>query len=311
MRLGPLTAAVADATREAMSAVPRLWDRDHRLWQEDPTEVADRLGWLDAPARATELVPRLERLAADVVADGVTDVLLVGMGGSSLYPEVLGTTFGSQDGGMRLHVLDSTDPGAVLAVEDALPWDRTLLVPASKSGTTIEMACHLERFLVRLHEAHGDDAGRFVTPITDPGSELDERAASDGYRRVFHGQPDVGGRFSALTPFGLWPAALLGLDVREHVGPASKELEAARTTDPADNAPATLGAVVLTTGSTAGFITLFAGVTLQGEPTPAEFPTEAGGWEAAIFYACYLPLLLWGPLLAAVAYAYHRRRRSS
>jgi transaldolase / glucose-6-phosphate isomerase len=244
MQLGPLAAAVETATAEAMDLVPRIWDRDHTVWGEDPTEIADRLGWLDAPDRADAVADDLRAAADEVIRDGITDVLLVGMGGSSLYPEVLATTFGPQDGAPRLHVLDSTDPGAVLAVEAALPWDRTLVVPASKSGTTIEMACHLERFLVRLREAHGDDAGRFVTPITDPGSELDQRATAEGFRRVFHGQPDVGGRFSALTPFGLWPAALLGLDVRTHVAAARQELGAARSTDPDENLPATLGAVM-------------------------------------------------------------------
>ena len=246
MQLGPLTEGVAAATADALELVPRIWDRDHTVWGPDPTEVADRLGWLDAPDRADALLPELRRAADAVAADGITDVLLVGMGGSSLYPEVLGTVFGPTPGSPRLRVLDSTDPAAVLAVEDALPWQRTLLVPASKSGTTIEMVCHLERFLVRLTDAHGSSAGRFVTPITDPGSELEARAASEGFRSVVHGQPDVGGRFSALTPFGLWPAALLGMDLDAHLAPARAELEAARSTDPEVNAAAVFGAVLAT-----------------------------------------------------------------
>lgn len=244
MELGPLTDAVAAATTEAMTLVPRIWDHDHTVWGPEPTEIADRLGWLDAPDRADAVAPYLHDAAAEVRADGITDVLLVGMGGSSLYPEVLATTYGPRSGAPRLRVLDSTDPGAVLAVEEALPWSSTLLVPASKSGTTIEMSCHFERFLARLVDVHGDRAGRYVTPITDPGSELDARAAADRFRRVLHGQPDVGGRFSALTPFGLWPAALLGLDVSDHVAPAREELAAARSTDPQVNGPAVLGAVL-------------------------------------------------------------------
>lgn len=244
MQLGPLTDAVAAASSAAMELVPRIWDRDHTVWGEDPTEISDRLGWLDAPDRADAVAEELHRAAEDAASDGITDVLLVGMGGSSLYPEVLTTTFGSRPGAPRLRVLDSTDPGAVLAVEEALPWTSTLLVPASKSGTTIEMVCHFERFLARLIDAHGDAAGRFVTPITDPGSELDARAKAEGFRQVFHGQPDVGGRFSALTPFGLWPAALLGIDVSEHVASARDELGSARSTDPQENGPAMLGAVM-------------------------------------------------------------------
>jgi glucose-6-phosphate isomerase len=243
--LGPLTDAVEAATREALSLVPRIWERDHTVWADDPTEISDRLGWLDAPERADAIVDDLHRLAADVVADGVTDVLLVGMGGSSLYPEVLATTFGSAAGSPRLRVLDSTDPAAVLATEDALPWQATLLVPASKSGTTVEMACHLARFRDRLVDAHGEaGAGRYLVPITDPGSALDAEAADRGYRAVVHGQHDVGGRFSALTPFGLVPAALLGMDLRAHLASARRVLEQARSVHPDENAAAALGAAM-------------------------------------------------------------------
>ncbi|HSK21646.1 MAG TPA: hypothetical protein VK906_00640 [Egicoccus sp.] len=244
MSLGPLTDAVADATTQAVALVPRIWDRDHTVWRDDPTEISDRLGWLDAPERAKAVVGELQRLAADVVADGFTDVLLVGMGGSSLYPEVLATVFGPAAGHPRLRVLDSVDPAAVVAVERELPWQATLLVPASKSGGTVEMACHLARFAQRLDEVHDTGGGRHIVPITDPGSALEREATDRGYRAVVHGQPDVGGRFSALTPFGLLPAALLGLDLEAHLAPARRELEAARSTDPDVNGPAVLGATL-------------------------------------------------------------------
>ncbi|MEX2503863.1 MAG: hypothetical protein WD378_03370 [Egicoccus sp.] len=244
MSLGPLTDAVADATAQAMALVPRIWDRDHTVWRDDPTEISDRLGWLDAPERADEVTGDLQRLAADVVADGFTDVLLVGMGGSSLYPEVLATVFGPVAGHPRLRVLDSVDPAAVDALERDLPWQATLLVPASKSGGTVEMACHLDRFSQRLDEVHDTGGGRHIVPITDPGSALEAQATDRGYRSVVHGQPDVGGRFSALTPFGLLPAALLGLDLEAHLAPARKELEAARSQDPDVNGPAVLGATL-------------------------------------------------------------------
>lgn len=244
MSLGPLTDAVATATTEAMAGIPRLWDRDHTWWSDDPTELADRLGWLEAPARAVEGAAHLAELAAGVRADGVTDVVLVGMGGSSLYPSVLADTFGPQPDGLRLHVLDSTDPAAVLAVERAVPWASTLVVPASKSGGTLETLSHLDRFEARLREARGDDAARYVLPITDPGSGLDARAQDRGYRGPALGQPDVGGRFSALTPFGLLPATLLGLDVVDHVASARQMLDLARSTDPEVNEPAVLGAIL-------------------------------------------------------------------
>ena len=244
MTLGPLSDAVATATEEAFALVDRVARRDHTVWEPSPQEIEDRLGWLDAAERGRDTEPRTGQLADELVDDGFTDVLLVGMGGSSLYPEVLARTFGPAPGFPRLRVLDSTDPAAVLRVEHELPWQSTLLVPASKSGTTLEMVCHLERFLERLHRARGDDAGRAVVPITDPGSELDARASADGFRTVVHGQPDVGGRFSALTPFGLFPAALLGMDVLGHLAPAQIQLEAATSPDPAINAPFVLGAIM-------------------------------------------------------------------
>jgi transaldolase/glucose-6-phosphate isomerase len=247
MTLGPLTDAVEAATRDALALVPRIWDRDHTVWADDPTEISDRLGWLEAPERADEVLDELRSLAADVVAEGVTDVVLVGMGGSSLYPDVLAQVHGPAAGSPRLWVLDSTDPAAVLEVERAVPWQAALLVPASKSGTTVEMACHLARFRARLEDVHGPTgAGRYVVPITDPGSALDAEAADRGYRTVVHGQPDVGGRFSALTPFGLLPAALLGLDLDAHLAAARRELAAARSTDADENSAAALGAALAT-----------------------------------------------------------------
>jgi len=242
--LGPITDAVNDATAEALAAVPRIWDRDHTVWSEDPTELADRLGWLDAPSRADEDKARLVELADAVRSEGMTDVVLVGMGGSSLYPAVLASTYGAAAGAPNLHVLDSTDPAAVLHLERSVPWDTTVVMPASKSGGTIETLSHLERFLSRLVAIHGQDAGRFVLPITDPGSGLDDRSRSAGFRGPAYGQPDVGGRFSALTPFGLLPAALLGIDLDAHLASAREMLALSRVVEPQTNAPAMLGALM-------------------------------------------------------------------
>ncbi len=244
MSLGPLRDAVATATDDALALVPRLRERDHTMFGDDPDEIADRLGWLDAPARGREVSAELERLAADVIADGITDVVLVGMGGSSLYPEVLTRVHGPAAGHPRLRVLDSTDPAALDALEREVPWAATLLVPASKSGTTLETTCHLDRLLERLRDVHGEHAGRFVVPITDPGSPLDARAAAEGFRTVVHGDPDVGGRFAALTPFGLWPAALLGIDLDAHLATAEAQLDAGMADDASRNAPAALGAIL-------------------------------------------------------------------
>ncbi|MFU8840701.1 MAG: glucose-6-phosphate isomerase [Nitriliruptoraceae bacterium] len=244
MTLGPLTDAVAHATDEALAGVPRIWARDHTWWADDPTELADRLGWLEAPERAVAASADLVARAGQVRADGITDVVVVGMGGATLYPRVLASTFGSGPGAPRLHVLDSTDPAAVLGIERSVPWERTLVVPASKSGGSIETLSFLDRFEARLAAVHGEAAGRYVLPITDPGSPLARRAGDRGYRGPALGQPDVGGRFSALTAFGLLPAALLGLDPAEHVASAREMLAVTRHTQAEGNAPAVLGAVL-------------------------------------------------------------------
>ncbi|MEX0868714.1 MAG: hypothetical protein WD011_03495 [Nitriliruptoraceae bacterium] len=229
-----------DVAAAARDAVDALWARDHRPWGEMPDEITDRLGWLDAPDRAVEEIPHLQALARAVIADGCTSALLVGMGGSSLYPQVLAGL--ADPSAVSFGVLDSTDPAAVLAAE-AGDWTSTLLVPASKSGTTIETRSHLDYFSSRLQAAGVTPPGGRIVAVTDPHSALDEVGARD-YLAVVHGQPDVGGRFSALTAFGLWPAALLGIDLAAHVAPARDALERARSGDLGVNDGAALGAVL-------------------------------------------------------------------
>lgn len=201
-------------------APARLLAHDHLLWRDDPAEVADRLGWLDVAERHEGDIDRLEALAAGCRADGVRDVVVVGMGGSSLFPEVLAQTLGSAAGFPTLDVLDSTHPAAVARVLN-LAADRTLIVVASKSGTTIEPRSHLEALWAARSSA---DAGRGFMAITDPGSDLDLLAVERGFRAVLRNPADVGGRFSALTLFGLAPAALLGRDGRVLLDAARQEL---------------------------------------------------------------------------------------
>jgi glucose-6-phosphate isomerase len=242
--LGPISRAVEEADGQARSLTGRIRERDHTVWQSDPTEVADRLGWLDAPRAAQDLVSPLASFSSDVVSDGVTDVALVGMGGSSLFPEVLANTFGPAPGHPRLHVLDSTDPGAVLELEARLPWTATLVVAASKSGTTVEMRSLLSRFQARLEEGDPGHAGRSIAAITDPGTPLQSQGEEQRFRAVFSSPQDVGGRFSALTAFGLVPGALLGVDLEQLVEPARTVLDRALAgeRDPGD--PVRLGAVL-------------------------------------------------------------------
>jgi len=187
----------------------RIWAKDDTLWgPAGQAEVADRLGWLNAHETYGEQIDDLEAFAVEAAEAGYTDTVLLGMGGSSLAPEVLRRAFGSvQHDRLRLHVLDSTDPSAVLAQERAVDLERTLFVVSTKSGGTIETRSLLEHFWsLRPH-------GEQYVAITDPGSSLEKLAAERGFRRTFCNDPDVGGRYSALTYFGLVPAALMGVDL--------------------------------------------------------------------------------------------------
>ena len=198
----------------------RLWDRDPTLWapgkdpeaEDFPPELADRLGWLGLPESALERADELAGFAASVRADGVETVVLMGMGGSSLAPEVFQAVLGGGAGFPRLVLLDSTHPGAVRAVEEEIELGSTLFVVASKSGTTAETMSFFHHFWAAVSETTESPGERFVA-ITDPGSRLAALGAERSFRQVFLAPPDVGGRYSALSVFGLVPAALVGLDV--------------------------------------------------------------------------------------------------
>jgi glucose-6-phosphate isomerase len=187
-------------------AVARLLEGDHTLWRDDPTELADRLGWIPVIEEVLEDLPALAERCQRLV-EHVDDVLLMGMGGSSLFPEVLARTFEPVAGHPRLHVLDTTDPAAIDRLATTCPPERTLHVAASKSGSTIETRSHLEWAWMRA----GGDAPFAV--ITDRGSELGGIAHDRSFLEVFENRTDIGGRYSALSLFGVVPALLMGLDV--------------------------------------------------------------------------------------------------
>ena len=216
---GPLAAAIDGVEPAAERGLAGLWRRDPSVWSADQViqrAIANRLGWLSSPALMADSIGRLHTFAASVKRDGFTDVVLLGMGGSSLAPEVLRAVLGVAPGWPRLHVLDSIDPAAIGAA--ATSPERTLYVVSSKSGTTIEpnvLAAHFRR---TLEEAGiGRWADHFVA-ITDEGTALARRAAAEGFRDLFVNPADVGGRYSALSFFGLVPAALMGLDIASIVG---------------------------------------------------------------------------------------------
>ena len=206
-RLGPLSTPASDVARRLaeMDAVRRLFSGDHTLWRDDPTEIADRLGWVPVVSELRNDLTAIQR-RCDALLSGVDHVLVMGMGGSSLFPEVLAQTFESARGRPSLHVLDTTDPDAIATIAATCPPDRTLHLAASKSGSTIETRSHLEWAWDR-----SGDASRFAV-ITDPGSELGDLARDRGFGEVFENRADIGGRYAALSLFGLVPALLAGLD---------------------------------------------------------------------------------------------------
>jgi transaldolase/glucose-6-phosphate isomerase len=194
----------------------RLWERDATLWTSAPAHqaiIADTLGWLSVPADIREHVAELAGFADEVRVEGYTDAVLLGMGGSSLAPEVLRRTFGVAEGYLDLHVLDSTDPQAVLDLERSLDLKRTLFIVASKSGGTTETASFHAYFFHAVERLEGELAGRHFVAITDEDTTLQREALAQDFRAVFVNPSDIGGRYSALSFFGLVPGALIGLDL--------------------------------------------------------------------------------------------------
>jgi transaldolase/glucose-6-phosphate isomerase len=203
---GDVEGRLAQLERE--DVVGRIWRKDHTVWRPDPVEITDRLGWLGVSDLMGGRVDELEAFAREVVGEGFRTAVLLGMGGSSLAPEVLRRTLGVREGSLDLLVLDTTHPATVARVERSLALAQTLFVVASKSGGTIETLSHFAYFFERT----GQRGGQFVA-ITDPGTPLEALARVRGFRRVFLNPPDIGGRYSALSLFGIVPASLIGADL--------------------------------------------------------------------------------------------------
>jgi glucose-6-phosphate isomerase len=225
---GRLADAVQTASDIAERAVAGIWRREPSVWSTDAAvqeKIANRLGWMSSPSLMSDAVPHLLEFADRVKRDGFTDIVLLGMGGSSLAPETLRGVLGVAPGWPRFQVLDSTDPAAVIAA--GTPPRTTLYLLASKSGTTIEpnsMAAHFRR---RLEESSVPRWADHFVAITDEGTELDRRARAEGFRAVFINPSDIGGRYSAVSYFGLVPAALMGLHVPAIIAWAQAMLAAA------------------------------------------------------------------------------------
>ncbi len=224
----------------AEGRVARLWQRDASLWTK--ADEHRWLGWLDGPALARGAIAELAAFADEIAREGFTHAVLLGMGGSSLGPEVLRLTFGHVAGFPDLHVLDSTDPQQVATLESRVDLARSLVIVASKSGSTLEPNVFKQYFFDRVRQVVGADrVGRHFVAITDPGSKMQQVAEQDGFRRVFLGEPTIGGRFSALSPFGLVPAAVMGLDLRRLAAEAEAMGGACRVADARANPGVSLG----------------------------------------------------------------------
>jgi transaldolase/glucose-6-phosphate isomerase len=207
-------AALEEIQRDRI--IPRIWEHDYTVWKSEPDEITNRLGWLHSPAQMPSAIPGLRKLVADLRNGGYTQALLLGMGGSSLAPEMFRKTFGLRDGFLDLAVLDSTDPGAVLDWVNKLDPARTLFIVSTKSGGTVETLSFFKYFYNRITANVGrGEAGKHFIAITDPGSKLAELAEQYGFRATFLNDPNIGGRYSALSYFGLVPAALIGVDLEK------------------------------------------------------------------------------------------------
>lgn len=222
----------------------KLWAKDASLWTGQ--DEGRWMGWLDLPSATRKLLPELQTFAQAVKVGGYAHVLLMGMGGSSLAPEVLSQTFGRQGGFPELLVLDSTDPQQIRSFEKRIDVKKTLFIVSSKSGSTLEPNIFLRYFFDLAEKALGKEeaAKRFVA-VTDPGSKLEAHAKEAGFGHLFHGVPSVGGRYSALSAFGMVPAAAMGVDVAKLLDAAQAMAEACGPTVSAKSNPGVLLGTVL------------------------------------------------------------------
>ena len=249
----PLAKEVAQAVNDwrAAGKVRRLWQRDASLWTN--TDESQWLGWLDITEKQLEKKDQFQRLADEIRKENFSDILLLGMGGSSLCPEVLEKTFGHIKGFPQLHVLDSTDPAQVKSFEKRVDLAKTLFIVSSKSGTTLEPNIFKQYFFERVKQTIGaEKAGSRFIAVTDPGSKLQKEAEADRFRYVFHGDPTIGGRYSALSNFGIVPAAVMGLDVAKFLDRTEEMVQACAASVPVEKNPGVILGIILGSAAKSG-----------------------------------------------------------
>ena len=193
----------------------RIWNRDHTVWSQDPNEISNRLGWLDCSKVTLSKFDEIEDFVNEVKSEGFTNVLLMGMGGSSLAPEVFSKTFGTKEGYLNLSVIDSTHPAAVIKYENEIDFSKTLFIVSTKSGGTVETISFMKYFYNKSIEKIGlEKTEKHFVAVTDPGSGLEDMAKELNFRKIFINDPNIGGRYSALSLFGIVPATLIGVDIK-------------------------------------------------------------------------------------------------
>jgi transaldolase/glucose-6-phosphate isomerase len=231
--------------------VRRLWQSDASLWTG--TDENKWLGWLGITQEQLAHISALHEIAADIKKAGFKHALLLGMGGSSLCPEVLRMTFGKIAGYPELHVLDSTDPAQIKAIEAKVDLSSTVCIVSSKSGSTLEPNIYKQYFFERVKEKVGDaEVGKRFIAVTDPGSKMQEVAERDKFRKIFMGVPSIGGRYSALSNFGMVPAAVMGIDIDNFLNSTAEMVKACGAASPVDQNPGVLLGLILGVGANLG-----------------------------------------------------------
>lgn len=214
--IGQLKKSVEDTLNELIEqkVIQRIWNKDHTVWSEDPAEISNRLGWLDCVENAKKSLPEIYNFVESVKASKFKNVLVLGMGGSSLAPEVFSLIFGKDERLFNVYVLDSTHPEAIKNYAEKLDYKETLYIVSTKSGGTVETLSFLKFFYnFVLNHVGKEKVGNHFAAITDPGSGLQKMAEELNFRKIFLNDPNIGGRYSALSLFGLVPAALIGVNI--------------------------------------------------------------------------------------------------
>ncbi len=241
---------IEDATMELKKEriVERIWEKDFTIWSDSPTEIANRLGWLRSPEVSLEMKDDIDEFVETMKNDGYTNALLLGMGGSSLAPEVFSKTFGTKEGFLRLEILDSTHPEALLEYAKKFDPAKTLYIVSTKSGGTVETFSFMKYFYNQtLKKVGKEKVGKHFVAITDHGSGLETVAKELKFRRIFLNDPNIGGRYAALSLFGIVPAALLGIDIKKLLNNAEVMVcnsEGSNCPVHGDNTPAKLGVLM-------------------------------------------------------------------